>query len=203
MGQALLFYFFSAILIVCSICVVVARNAVHSVLFLILGFLNAAGLFMLLQAELIAMSLVIVYVGAVAVLFMFVVMMLDINTHGLREGINRYGVIGLLVGIIFAVELGLVSWYWQQPIGISQKVHETSSETISNAHALGQVLYTDYVLVFQLAGMILLVAMIGAIVLVLRHREGVHRQDPRKQVLRSPSETLEIKRVESGKGVSL
>lgn len=201
MGQAILFYLFSAVLISSSICVVVARNTVHSVLFLILGFLNAAGLFMLLQAELIAMSLVIVYVGAVAVLFMFVVMMLDINFQNLREGVGRYGVVAVLLGLVFAIELGFVSWYWQPPV--VEKSHMLAAGSLTNAHALGQILYTEYVLVFQLAGMILLVAMIGAIVLTLRHRDDVRRQDPRKQVLRNASDTLEMKKVESGKGVSL
>lgn len=203
MGQALLFYLFSAILISSAVAVVVARNTVHSVLFLILGFLNAAGLFLLLGAELIAMSLIIVYVGAVAVLFLFVVMMLDINFQGMRQGIAQYGLVGLLLGVVFAGELGLVCWYWKTPVAGSVVLQTPINEGISNAHAIGRVLYTDYLLIFQLSGLILLVAMIGAIVLTLRQRPGVRRQDPRKQLLRSPEDTLELKKVEPGKGVRL
>lgn len=203
MGQALLFYLFSTILISSAVAVVVARNTVHSVLFLILAFLNAAGLFLLLGAELIAMSLIIVYVGAVAVLFLFVVMMLDINFQGMRQGMAQYGFIGFLLGLVFAGELGLVCWYWKMPAAGSVTLQIPISDSVSNAHAIGRVLYTDYLLIFQLSGVILLVAMIGAIVLTLRQRQGVRRQDPRKQLLRSPADTLELKKVESGKGVSL
>lgn len=203
MGQALLFYLFSAILISSAVAVIVARNTVHSVLFLILGFLNAAGLFLLLGAELIAMLLIIVYVGAVAVLFLFVVMMLDINFQGMRQGIAQYGLVGLLLGVVFAGELGLICWYWKAPAVGSITRQTPVNESVSNAHAIGMVLYTDYLLIFQLSGLILLVAMIGAIVLTLRQRPGVRRQDPRKQLLRAPKDTLELKKVEPGKGVSL
>ncbi|WP_032112091.1 NADH-quinone oxidoreductase subunit J [Candidatus Paracaedibacter symbiosus] len=203
MGHALLFYLFSAILISSAVTVIVARNTVHSVLFLILGFLNAAGLFLLLGAELIAMTLIIVYVGAVAVLFLFVVMMLDINFQGMRQGMARYGFVGLLLGFVFAIELGFVCWYWKMPVVEVATLQTPMNASVSNAHAIGLVLYTDYLLMFQLAGVVLLVAMIGAIVLTLRHRPGVRRQNPRQQLLRSPAQTLELKQVEPGKGVNL
>lgn len=203
MGQALLFYLFSTILIISAVAVVVARNTVHSVLFLILAFLNAAGLFLLLGAELIAMSLIIVYVGAVAVLFLFVVMMLDINFQGMRQGMAQYGAVGLLLGLVFAGELGLVCWYWKIPAAGTITLATPMIDSVNNAHAIGRVLYTDYLLIFQLSGLILLVAMIGAIVLTLRHRPGVRRQDIRSQLLRSPEETLELKKVEPGQGMKL
>lgn len=203
MGHALLFYLFSAILISSAVTVIVARNTVYSVLFLILSFLNAAGLFVLLGAELIAMTLIIVYVGAVAVLFLFVVMMLDVTIKNMTEGRAKYGFIGFLLGVVFAIELGLVCWYWKMP-GAQTAVLQTPINTsVSNAHALGLVLYTDYFLIFQLAGLILLVAMIGAIVLTLRQRPGVRRQKTNHQLQRQASQTVELRNVESGKGIKL
>lgn len=206
MGQALLFYIFSTILISSAITVVIARNAVHSVLFLILGFLNAAGLFLLLGAEFLAMILIVVYVGAVAVLFLFVVMMLDINLQDIRQGITKYGLVGALLGVVFAIELGLMGAYWKAPVA-DMALQAPFKTSVSNAHALGLVLYTEYILMFQLAGLILLVAMIGAIVLTLRHRPDIHRQNVTRQLQRNPNQTVELKQVlkqvEPGKGVSL
>jgi NADH-quinone oxidoreductase subunit J len=200
MGQAFLFYLFATVSVASALGVIVGRNPVHSVLFLILTFLNAAGLFMLAHAELLALLLVIVYVGAVAVLFLFVVMMLDINFKELRQGISCYTPIGLLIGGIFAVELALVVWMWKitsSPIPI-EGIGEMAP---TNAHAIGKILYTDYFLLFQISGAILLVAMIGAIVLTHRQRSQVRKQDPRQQVLRTVEQTLEICKVESRKGM--
>lgn len=202
MGHALLFYLFSVILILSAITVIMARNSIYSVLFLILSFLNAAGLFILLGAELIAMTLIIVYVGAVAVLFLFVVMMLDVTIEAGKQGRAKYGFVGLLLGLVFAIELGFVGWYWKTPAAKAIS-HSPHNDSISNAQAIGLVLYTDYILIFQLAGLILLVAMIGAIVLTLRHRPEARRQDPRQQMQRMAKETLELKDVESGKGVRI
>lgn len=200
MGEALLFYTFSTILIFAASMVVVAVNPVHSVLFLILTFLNAAGLFVLLHAELLAMSLIIVYVGAVAVLFLFIVMMLDINFADLRQGAAKYGTIGAIVGLIFAIELLLVSLYWPLPTLIAQPLALSQP---SNTQAIGLVLYTDYFIIFQLSGLILLVAMIGAIVLTIRQRPGVRRQDIGQQMARYPENTLTLNDVEPGQGVKL
>lgn len=200
MGEALLFYTFATILIFAASMVVVAVNPVHSVLFLILTFLNAAGLFVLLHAELLAMSLVIVYVGAVAVLFLFIVMMLDINFADLRQGAAKYGTIGAIVGLIFAIELLLVSLYWPLPTLIAQPLALSQP---SNTQAIGLVLYTDYFIIFQLSGLILLVAMIGAIVLTIRQRPGVRRQDIGQQMARYPENTLTLNDVEPGQGVKL
>lgn len=203
MGHALLFYLFSAILISSAVTVIVARNTIYSVLFLILSFLNAAGLFILLGAELIAMTLIIVYVGAVAVLFLFVVMMLDVTVEGMEQGRAKYGLVGLFLGVVFAIELGFVGWCWKTPAANTAVLQTPLNDSISNAQAIGLVLYTDYILIFQLAGLILLVAMIGAIVLTLRHRTEARRQDPRQQMRRTASDTLELKNVESGKGVRI
>lgn len=202
MGHALLFYLFSTILISSAVTVIVARNTIYSVLFLILGFLNAAGLFVLLGAELIAMTLVIVYVGAVAVLFLFVVMMLDVTIKDIGDVKSKYGLIGMLLGLVFAIELGLVGWYWKVP-SQATALQMPINPSFSNAHALGLVLYTDYFLIFQLAGLILLVAMIGAIVLTLRQRPGVRRQKANHQLRRQAAQTVTLKNVESGKGVNL
>lgn len=203
MGHALLFYLFSAILISSAVTVIVTRNTIYSVLFLILSFLNAAGLFILLGAELIAMTLIIVYVGAVAVLFLFVVMMLDVTIKDIGEARSKYGFVGALLGIVFAIELGLVCWYWKIPSAQTAILHMPINPSPSNAHALGLVLYTDYFLIFQLAGLVLLVAMIGAIVLTLRQRPGVRRQKTNHQLRRQAAQTVTLKNVESGKGVSL
>lgn len=198
MGQALLFYAFSTILILSSVMVISARNTVHSVLFLILAFFNAAGLFLLAGAELLAFLLVIVYVGAVAVLFLFIVMMLDINFRGLRRGIAKYGLFGGLVGAVLVSELIMVALSWAPSPGM--RPHEIVSD-LTNSHALGGLLYTHYFYIFQISGFVLLVAMIGAIVLTLRKRTDVRRQNHQTQLARSPSTTLEIKKVQFRQGV--
>jgi NADH-quinone oxidoreductase subunit J len=182
--------------------VIAAKNPVHSVLFLILAFVNAAGLFVLLGAEFLAMILIIVYVGAVAVLFLFVVMMLDINFVELREGFLRYSPIGALVGVVLLIELGIGFTAWQAAPAMSASVPAIPADSsVTNTHALGLILYTKYFYLFQAAGLVLLVAMIGAIVLTLRHREGVRRQSISAQVGRRREETLEVRKVQSGSGV--
>jgi len=192
------FYLFSAILLASAAAVVTSRNPVHAVLFLILAFLNAAGLFVLAGAEFLAMILVIVYVGAVAVLFLFVVMMLDVDFDQLREGFQRYFRVGLVVGAVLLGELGFVLFGWQSaPIADSLRQTPTPGD-IDNTHALGQVIYTDYALLFQMAGLILLVAMIGAIVLTHRERTGTRRQNITRQQTREVADTLEVVRVPMG-----
>src|SRR5579875_369561 len=188
------FYVFAAILLVSAAMVVTARNPVHSVLFLILAFFNAAALFLIAGAEFLAMILVIVYVGAVAVLFLFVVMMLDIDFSELREGFQRYAPVGATVGLILLIELGLVLTGWKiAPNAASLRLSPTPAPAqIANTVALGRVLYTDYVFLFQTAGLILLVAMIGAIVLTLRDRHAVRRQNIAAQNARTIAETLEM-----------
>jgi NADH-quinone oxidoreductase subunit J len=201
--QALAFYVFSAVAIAAGVMVIAARNPVHSVLFLILAFFNAAGLFVLMGAEFIAMILVIVYVGAVAVLFLFVVMMLDINFVELRQGFLQYLPVGGLIGVILLVELLFVfaGWAALPDAGMLAAAPLPPAEAVSNTRALGRLLYTDYIYLFQAAGMVLLVAMIGAIVLTLRSREGVRRQTISRQVARSVGDSVEIKKVETGKGI--
>jgi NADH-quinone oxidoreductase subunit J len=201
MIQALAFYMFAAIAAVAAVLVVSARNPVHSVLFLILAFFNAAGLFVLAGAEFLAMILVVVYVGAVAVLFMFVVMMLDIDFVVLRQGFMNYLPLGALIGIIMLVELAVVLAGWRAAPDARLLAAAPMPGDVYNTRALGEVLYTHYAYLFQAAGVILLVAMVGAIVLTHRAREGVRRQNVAKQVARRPAETIEIKKVESGKGI--
>jgi NADH-quinone oxidoreductase subunit J len=199
--QALAFYLFSAVAVASGVMVIGARNPVHSVLFLILAFFNSAGLFVLLGAEFLAMILVVVYVGAVAVLFLFVVMMLDINFLALREGFIRYLPIGALIGLILLAELVLVFGSWAvAPAAADLAVVRVESQ-VTNAQALGRVLYTHYFYLFQTAGLILLVAMIGAIVLTLRQREGVRRQSIVAQVSRRRADTIEVKDVPTGSGI--
>ena len=197
----LAFYFFSAILLLCGIMVISSRNPVHSVLFLILAFFNAAGLFVLLGAEFLAMILVVVYVGAVAVLFLFVVMMLDINFVELREGFIAYLPIGIVIGGIFMVELLLVVFSWVINPGIAKQITAAIPTNVSNTEALGLVLYTKYIHYFQIAGMVLLVAMIGAIVLTLRHKPNVKRQSIADQVARTKETAIEIRQVRPGQGI--
>jgi NADH-quinone oxidoreductase subunit J len=201
--QALAFYLFAAVAVASGVMVIGARNPVHSVLFLILAFFNSAGLFVLMGAEFLAMILVVVYVGAVAVLFLFVVMMLDINFVALREGFLRYLPIGALIGLILLVELVVVFGAWAvSPEAAHTALHPTPiTPQVTNARALGRILYTDYLYLFQTAGLILLVAMIGAIVLTLRQREGVRRQKIAAQVARRPSDTIEVKDVPTGRGI--
>jgi NADH-quinone oxidoreductase subunit J len=201
--QALAFYLFSTVLIAAAVMVISARNPVHSVLFLILAFFNAAGLFVLMGAEFLAMILVVVYVGAVAVLFLFVVMMLDIDFSALRQGFLRYAPIGGLVGIVLLVELMWMATVWAVAPGASEvaAARMPAAAQIPNTRALGLVLYTRYVYVFQAAGLVLLVAMIGAIVLTLRQREGVRRQDIARQISRSREQSVELIKMPPRAGV--
>ena len=199
--QALAFYLFAAVAVASGVMVIGARNPVHSVLFLILAFFNSAGLFVLLGAEFLAMILVVVYVGAVAVLFLFVVMMLDINFVALREGFIRYLPIGALIGLILLAELVLVFGTWVAAPSAHELVVVPVESKVTNAEALGRVLYTNYFYLFQTAGLILLVAMIGAIVLTLRQREGVRRQNIGAQLSRHRADTIEVKDVPTGSGI--
>ena len=202
--QALAFYVFAAILVLSGVMVISARNPVHSVLFLILAFFNAAGLFVLLGAEFLAMILVVVYVGAVAVMFMFVVMMLDINFVELRQGFLRYLPVGGLIGLILLVELLLIlgSWTLAPDATATEGIAMMPpASELTNTHALGRLIYTHYISLFQAAGLILLIAMIGAIVLTHRQRPGVRRQNISRQVSRRPEDTVEVRKVPTGKGV--
>jgi NADH-quinone oxidoreductase subunit J len=202
MITAILFYIFAAILLVSAAMVVSARNPVHSVLFLILAFFNAAALFLIAGAEFLAMILVIVYVGAVAVLFLFVVMMLDVDFVRLRGGFQRYWMVGATVGAVLFLELLMVVGGWTlAPAAGALRMSPTPSG-VSNTEALGRVLYTDYVFLFQTAGLILMVAMIGAIVLTLRDRKTSRHQDIRRQTERKVSETLELMSVSVGAGTT-
>jgi NADH-quinone oxidoreductase subunit J len=200
--QAIMFYVFAALVVASGVLVVSSRNPVHSVLFLIVAFFNAAGLFVLIGAEFLAMILVIVYVGAVAVLFLFVVMMLDIDFVQLRAGFVRYLPIGALVGFILLAELVLVigSWVVAPEGPPPAPVSAAGGVPLTNTRALGNILYTRYLLAFQAAGLILLVAMVGAIVLTLRHRADVRRQSISAQLARSRAETVEIVKVPVGGG---
>ena len=202
--QSLAFYLFAGITVAAAVMVISARNPVHSVLFLILAFFNSAGLFVLLGAEFLAMILVVVYVGAVAVLFMFVVMMLDIGVAELREGFLQYLPLGGIVGLILLLELGFVVAGFVNiagGFGAFFSLGQRRLADTANTEAIGQLLYTKYVYFFQAAGMILLVAMIGAIVLTHRSREGVKKQRIGQQVDRRPEETVEIKKVQTGSGI--
>jgi NADH-quinone oxidoreductase subunit J len=201
--KALFFYLFATVTVASAFMVISARNPVHSVLFLILAFFNAAGLFLLLGAEFLAMILVVVYVGAVAVLFLFVVMMLDVDFVELRQGFLQYLPIGGVIGVVLLVELMMVFGGWAIDPGLLAKpvTPIPNVATTSNIAAIGEVLYTRYVFFFQASGMVLLVAMIGAIVLTLRHKEGVKRQDIARQVSRPVSDSIEVVKVETGKGL--
>jgi NADH-quinone oxidoreductase subunit J len=201
--QAILFYIFAAAAVGSGVMVVAARNPVHSVLFLILAFFNTAGLFILIGAEFLAMILVIVYVGAVAVLFLFVVMMLDIDFSQLRDGFVRYLPIGALVGLLLLAELVLVSVSWAvtPPGTVVGAAAPAGAAALNNTRALGDILYTRYLFAFQTAGLILLVAMIGAIVLTLRHRADVRRQSISAQLARTRAQSVEVVKVPVGEGV--
>lgn len=201
MIQSLAFYMFAFMTIASAVLVISSRNPVHSVLFLILAFFNSAGLFVLLGAEFLAMILVVVYVGAVAVLFMFVVMMLDINFVEMRQGFLQYMPIGALVGLILVSELLAVAGGWIMAPEAAASGLAPIPEGMSNTHALGAILYTDYLYLFEAAGMILLVAMIGAIVLTHRRRTGVHKQVIADQLARHPADTIEMRKVDTGKGI--
>jgi NADH-quinone oxidoreductase subunit J len=198
---ALAFYVFAAVAVVSGIMVVTARNPVHSVLFLILAFFNAAGLFVLMGAEFLAMILVIVYVGAVAVLFLFVVMMLDVDFTELRRGALSYLPIGGAIGMILLVELVLVLGTWNFASEAGKIAEPIAPGGVTNTEALGQILYTKYFFYFQTAGLVLLVAMIGAIVLTLRHKRGVKRQNVADQVARNPATAIEVRQVKPGQGI--
>ncbi len=200
-AAAAFFYLFSGVTIASALMVVASRNPVHSVLFLILAFVNAAGLFLLLGAEFLAMLLVVVYVGAVAVLFLFVVMMLDVDFAEFRQGFLQYLPIGALIGLIFAVELLLVVGTWTINPQIVRAPVAAIPGNLTNTAALGQVLYTQYIYYFQAAGLVLLVAMIGAIVLTLRDRPGVKRQDILAQNARTKAAAMDVKKVPSRAGV--
>ncbi len=200
--QAFAFYLFAAVAVAAAVMVISARNPVHSVLFLILTFFNAAGLFVLLGAEFLAMILVVVYVGAVAVLFLFVVMMLNINFVEMRQGFLQYLPIGGVIAFVLAIELILVGAGWTMSAGGAPALADPmpAAAELSNTRAIGQLLYTKYVYLFQAAGLILLVAMIGAIVLTHRRRPGVRRQRIADQVARRREDSVEIVKVQSGSG---
>jgi NADH-quinone oxidoreductase subunit J len=197
------FYVLAIVAVASAVMVVSARNPVHSVLFLILCFFTAAGLFVLIGAEFLAMVLVIVYVGAVAVLFMFVVMMLNVNFVRLREGFLQYLPVGALIGLVLLVELILVGGTWAVgEAGAAGPVPAAAAvPAVSNTQALGLLIYTDYFYLFQAAGVILLVAIIGSITLTLRHRPGAKRQNIGLQVRRPPTRTVELRKVRTGSGV--
>jgi NADH-quinone oxidoreductase subunit J len=200
---ALFFYLFAFVAVASAFMVISARNPVHSVLFLILTFVNAAGLFMLTGAEFLSMILLVVYVGAVAVLFLFVVMMLDVDFAELKSGVLQYAPIGALVGLILLAELVIVVGGYTFSPELAKTVAEPTPDlaTRHNTAALGDILYTDYIFYFQIAGLVLLVAMIGAIVLTLRHKQGVRRQSIPAQNARTPATAIEVKKVETGKGI--
>jgi NADH-quinone oxidoreductase subunit J len=200
---ALFFYIFATLTVASAVMVIASRNPVQSVLFLILAFVNAAGLFILLHAEFLAMILIVVYVGAVAVLFLFVVMMLDVDFAELRQGFQQYLPVGGLIGLIFLVELLLVVSTWAvSPEALRVPIAANPpADAITNTEAIGRVLYTRYSYFFQAAGLILLVAMIGAIVLTLRDRVGVKRQNIAQQVARTPEEAVQMHKVPSRQGL--
>src|SRR3979490_350361 len=198
---ALFFYLFAGICVASAVMVIVSRNPVHSVLFLILAFVNAAGLFILMGAEFLGMVLIFVYVGAVATLFLFVIMMLDVDFTELREGFLEYLPIGLVIGAVLLVELLLVGGGWVINPGVAKSITAAIPNNVNNTEALGLVLYTRYIYYFQLAGMVLLVAMIGAIVLTLRHKVSVKRQDIKVQNAGTPELAMSVRKVASGQGV--
>jgi NADH-quinone oxidoreductase subunit J len=201
--QAIFFYLFAIVCVASAFMVIASRNPVHSVLFLILAFVNAAGLFVLLGAEFLAMILIVVYVGAVAVLFLFVVMMLDVDFAQLRQGFLQYLPFGMVIGGIFLAELLFIVGAWTigegSPKAISSPIPPI--DKISNTEAIGLVLYTKYAYFFELAGMVLLVAMIGAIVLTLQHRVRVHRQNISAQNARTAKAAVELRKVRPGQGI--
>jgi len=196
---AIAFYLFAAVLIGAALMVIASRNPVHSVLFLILAFFNAAALFILLGAEFLALILLIVYVGAVAVLFLFVVMMLDVDFAELKRGALHYLPLGGLIGLVLVAELALVAIWALLPATASSVPHAAPAH-LTNTEALGRVIYTDYVYYFETAGLILLVAMIGAIVLTLRHKPNVRRQNIRLQNARDPKLAIRLVDVRPGQG---
>lgn len=198
---ALFFYLFAGVCVASAVMVIASRNPVHSVLFLILAFVNASGLFILMGAEFLGMMLIVVYVGAVAVLFLFVIMMLDVDFTELQEGFLEYLPIGLVIGGIFLAELLLVAGGWVMKPDTAKQITAAIPTNVSNTEALGLVLYTKYIHYFQIAGMVLLVAMIGAIVLTLRHKAKVKRQDINVQNARTPELAMAVRKVASGQGL--
>lgn len=203
LATTILFYLFASVLVLSAMMVVASRNPVHSVLFLILAFFNAAGLFLLLGAEFAAFILVIVYVGAVAVLFLFVVMMLDIDFKQLRKGAWKSLPVGILVGPVLVSQMVMTAMNWQSLPNAGASILSPVAKSLAktNTQAIGAVLYTDYVYPFQIAGLILLVAMIGAIVLTLRDRGGVLRQNINAQITRKRSDAIEVRKVQKGAGI--
>jgi len=200
---ALAFYLFSLVAVASGFLVVMARNPVHSVLWLILTFFSAAGLFVLMGAEFVAMLLVIVYVGAVAVLFLFVVMMLDVDFAELKAGVAKFLPLALLIGLVLLGELTLVTGHWlfAEHAPALREAVAPAPDDIHNTAALGMLIYTKYIFVFQLSGLILLVAMIGAIVLTLRHRTDIKRQDVFSQLYRKPEDAVVMKDIKPGQGL--
>jgi NADH-quinone oxidoreductase subunit J len=198
---ALFFYLFAGLCVASAFMVIAAKNPVHSVLYLILAFVNAAGLFMLMGAEFLAMILIVVYVGAVAVLFLFVVMMLDVDFTALRSGLLNYLPVGFLVGAVLLAELLFVLGAWVIEPGVPKTITAPIAANISNTQALGEVLYTRYVYFFEAAGVVLLVAMIGAIVMTLQHKPDVKRQKIAEQLARTRSSAIEVVKVRPGQGL--
>ena len=197
------FYVFAIVVVTAGLLTVVSKNPVHSVLWLILAFLSSAGLFILLGAEFVAMLMIIVYVGAVAVLFLFVVMMLDVDFAELKGEMSKYMPLALLKGVVILMQLALAFGVWEFADG-AQNLRGAITPDLTEVHntaALGQLIYDDYILLFQLAGLILLVAMIGAIVLTLRHQTGIKRQDILQQMYRDPAKSMELKDVKPGQGL--
>jgi NADH-quinone oxidoreductase subunit J len=201
MVPALFFYFFAGVCVASAVMVIASRNPVHSVLFLILAFVNASGLFVLLGAEFLAMILVVVYVGAVAVLFLFVVMMLDVDFAVLKQGFFQYLPFGMVIACIFLAELLFVVGAWSIGSNVTLAAPIPPLTQMSNTEAIGLVLYTRYVYFFELAGLVLLVAMIGAIVLTLQHRVRVHRQNIAAQNMRTQATAVELRKVRPGQGL--
>src|SRR6202158_3864675 len=198
---ALFFYLFAGICVSSAVMVIVSRNPVHSVLYLILAFVNASGLFVLMGAEFLGMVLIFVNVGAVATLFLFVIMMLDVDFTELREGFLEYLPIGLVIGAVFLAELLLVGGGWVINTNAAKSITAAIPANVSNTEAIRLLLYTRYIYYFQLAGMVLLVAMIGAIVLTLRHKANVKRQDINVQNARTPELAMSVRKVASGQGL--
>lgn len=198
---AFAFYLFAISAITGGLFTVISRNPVHSVLWLILAFLSSAGLFVLLGAEFVAMLLVIVYVGAVMVLFLFVVMMLDVDFAELKAEMARYLPLGMLIGIVILMQLVMAFGAWDANADAATRIAAVAPEGVENTAALGLILYDQYFLLFQLAGLILLVAMVGAIVLTLRHRQDIRRQNVLEQIYRDPADAMEIVDVKPGQGL--
>ena len=199
--STIVFYFFATLAVMAALLVVTARNPVHSVLWLILCFFSSAGLFVLLGAEFLAMLVMIVYVGAVAVLFLFVVMMLDVDFSALKKGATKYVPFGIIIGLVFIFELSLIILKWKFSDNLSVNFAASTPSDVTNTIALSQIIYTDYIYLFQCAGLILLVAMIGAIVLTLRHKSYTKRQDVIMQMQRDKNDAIEIIDVKPGQGL--